>query len=150
MSSYRQIIYHIVFRTKNGESTISNEYKKELYAYIYGIIKNKNCFLYRINGVENHIHILSDLHPSISLANYLQIIKSNSSKWMTESGKFPLFKGWASGYAGITISQKDKESVIKYIINQEEHHKKFSFEKEYREMLNKYGIDIDERFFLND
>ena len=61
MSSYRQIIYHIVFRTKNGESTISNEYKKELYAYIYGIIKNKNCFLYRINGVENHIHILSDL-----------------------------------------------------------------------------------------
>ena len=150
MSSYRQILYHIVFRTKNGKPAITNEHKKELYAYILGIIKNKGCVLYRINGVENHIHILSDLHPSISLADYLQVIKSNSSKWMRESGKFPFFRGWASGYGGFTVSMKDKDRVVNYIINQEQHHKQFSFEEEYRKLLSEYEIEFDERYFLSD
>lgn len=150
MTSYRQILYHIVFRTKNGKPTISMEHKRELYAYIYGISKNKNCHLYRINGVENHIHILSDLHPSLSLAKYVQVIKSNSSKWKKESGKFPNFKGWASGYAGITISYSDKDSVVNYIINQEDHHKTFSFEKEFKELLINYGIEIEDQYFLQD
>ena len=69
MSTYRQILYHIVFRTKGSEKTICQEYRKELYQYIWGIVKNKNCVLFQINGMEEHIHMLSDLHLSVALAD---------------------------------------------------------------------------------
>ena len=94
MSAYRQILYHIVFRTKGSEKTINQTHVIELKKYIWGIIKNKKCVLYRINGMEEHIHILSDLHPSIALADYIREIKVSSSKWMKESGLFPKFRGW--------------------------------------------------------
>jgi putative transposase len=147
MSSYRQILYHIIFRTKNGEKTLAQESIKELYAYILGIVKNKKCFLYRINGMEDHIHLLSDLHPSIALADYLRDIKSSTSLWLKQQGKFSSFEGWADGYAALTYSWQDKEMIVNYIKNQQEHHKKETFEEEYRRLLEEHGITIDERYF---
>jgi putative transposase len=93
MSSHRQILYHIIFSTKNRIPAINQDHKTELYKYIWGIIKNKNCILYQINGSNNHIHILSDLHPSVSLANFVKDIKVATSLWMKESGGFPEFEG---------------------------------------------------------
>jgi REP element-mobilizing transposase RayT len=104
MSSYRQILYHLIFRTKESRKTLVQEHSRELYAYLMGIIKNKNCFLYRIIGIEDHIHILSDLHPSIALADYMRDIKTSSSIWLKQSTKFPAFEGWADGYAALTCS----------------------------------------------
>lgn len=127
--SYRQICYHIIFGTKNREATIPNEHCEELYKYIWGIIKNMNCKLYRINGVEDHIHICSDLHPSVCLADYIRTIKVSSGGWMKENGKFPHFKGWQDGYGAFTYSNKEKDVVINYIKNQKEHHKKVGFSK---------------------
>ena len=72
MSAYRQILYHIVFRTKYSEQVINQEYSADLYKYIWGIIKNKKCMLFRINGMADHIHILSDLHPSVALSDSLK------------------------------------------------------------------------------
>jgi REP element-mobilizing transposase RayT len=123
MSSYRQIIYHIIYGTKDRIKSIPNEHSPELYKYIWGIIKNQNSHLYRINGAEEHIHILCDLHPSVSLENYIKDIKVASSFWLKSKKDFPLFKGWAEGYAAITISVKEKDKVIEYIKNQKEHHK---------------------------
>ena len=80
MSSYRQILYHIIFRTKEGRLTLSSEHQKELFAYIMGIIKNKNCFLYRINGMKDHLHLLSDLHPTVALADYVRDIVEKRQK----------------------------------------------------------------------
>ena len=82
MSAYRQILYHIVFRTKYSEQVINQEYSADLYKYIWGIIKNKKCMLFRINGMADHIHILSDLHPSVALSDYIKDIKVASNKWM--------------------------------------------------------------------
>jgi len=147
MSSYRQIVYHIIFRTKRGEKTLPLAHAKELYAYIMGIVRNKNCFLYRINGMEDHLHILSDLHPSIALADYLRDIKTSSSLWLKENRNFPHFAGWASGYAALTYAHRDKDMIINYIKNQQEHHKKRSFEKEYRQLLKEHGVKIDEKYF---
>ncbi len=76
MSSFRQILYHIVFRTKYGAKTLPLAESEELYRYIWGIVKNKNGTLLRINGTEDHIHILSDLHPAVSLADYVREIKT--------------------------------------------------------------------------
>jgi len=148
MSSYRQILYHIVFRTKDSQKTLNLENSEELYKYIWGIIKGKNGVLYRINGMEDHIHILSDLHPSITLADYLRDMKTASSIWLKESGKFPQFNGWADGYAAFTYSYSDKETVINYIKNQREHHKTITFEEELRKLLTEHGVEINENFFF--
>ncbi len=146
MTSYRQILYHLVFRTKYNIPAIVPKHKKELYSYIWGIIRNKKCMLYQINGVEDHIHILSDLHPSIALADYMKDIKVASSIWMKESALFPKFRGWAEGYGAFTKTYRDKGIIINYIKNQEEHHRKVSFEKEYKRLLKEHGVKYDERF----
>jgi REP element-mobilizing transposase RayT len=147
MSSYRQILYHLIFRTKDSRKALVQEHSRELYDYVMGIIKNKNCFLYRINGMEDHLHILSDLHPTIALADYMRDIKTSSSIWLRQSGKFPEFDGWADGYAALTYSWKDKDMIVNYIKNQQEHHKQESFNDELRKLLIEYGIEMDERFF---
>ena len=112
-----------------------------------GFIKNKNCFLYRINGMEDHLHILCDLHPTIALADFMRDIKTSSSIWLKKSGKFPEFEGWADGYAALTYSWTDKEMIIDYIKNQQEHHKVESFEDELRRLLKEFGIEVDEKYF---
>ncbi len=147
MSTYRQIIYHIIFRTKEGNKTLTTENCGELYAYIQGIIKNKNCHIYRINGIEDHIHFLSDLHPSIALADYMRDIKTATSLWIKQGGKFRDFNGWAEGYAALTYAWCDKNKIIKYIMNQQEHHKKVTFMEEYRRLLEENGVKIDVRYF---
>ncbi len=148
MSSYRQILYQIVFRTKHSHKTLKKECREELFKYIHGILKNKKCHLYRINGMEEHIHILSDLHPSIALADFARDIKTASSIWLKQSGLFPDFIGWAGGYAALTYSNWDKDKLIDYVKNQQEHHKTETFEMEYRRLLEEHGIVVDERYFL--
>ena len=147
MSSYRQLLYHLVFRTKDSKPTIQQDHVDQLYSYISGIIKNKNSHLYRINGVENHLHILTDLHPSVALADFMREIKVSSSIWMKNGGLFPDFNGWADGYGSFTCSYMDMERVIEYIKNQQEHHRKKSFEEEYRILILGSGVKIDEMFF---
>jgi len=147
MSSYRQLLYHIVFRTQDSQPTICQENANRLYAYITGIIKNKNSHLYRINGIENHLHILTDIHPSVALVDFVREIKVSSSVWMKNSGLFPLFKGWADGYGSFTCSYFYLDKLVDYIKGQQEHHKKKTFEEEYRNLLMEYGIRIDERYF---
>jgi putative transposase len=146
MSSYRQILYHIVFRTKSNIPAIDPKYKTELYKYIWGIVKNKNCKLFQINGIEDHIHILSDLHPSVSLADFVKDIKVASSIWAKQSGFFPKFRGWSEGYGAFTYAYRNKEMIKRYIKNQEEHHRRKSFKEEYISLLKEFGIDHDDRF----
>ena len=112
MSSYKQIYYQIVFGTKNRKPTIPEAHCEELYKYVWGIIKNNKCHLYRINGVEDHIHIFSDLHPSVSLSDYVKDIKVASSIWMKNSGKFPRFEAWQDGYGAFTYSILEKDMII--------------------------------------
>jgi REP element-mobilizing transposase RayT len=146
MNSYRQILYHITFCTYQREDTLPLEHHDELYRYIWGIIKKRNCVLHRINGTENHIHILSDLHPTIALADYIKEIKTASNRWMKESGNFPDFISWAEGYCALTYSYRDKEMLVNYIKKQKEHHQVTGFEDEYRTLLHEAGIEADERY----
>lgn len=147
MSSYRQILYHLVFRTKDSRKTLTHAHSRELYAYVMGIIRNKNCYIYRINGMEDHLHILCDLHPSIALADFMRDLKTSSSIWLKQSGKFTEFSGWADGYAALTHGWRDKEKIVNYIKNQQEHHKKASFEDELRRLLFEQGIEVNEKYF---
>jgi REP element-mobilizing transposase RayT len=113
-----------------------------------GILKEKKCHLYRINGMEDHIHILSDLHPSIALADLMRDMKTSSSVWLKQQDEFKNFKGWADGYAALTKSVHEKEQIINYIKNQQEHHKKESFADEFKRLLIEENIEINEKYFL--
>ena len=149
MSSYRQIFYQVIFGTKNREATIAEGYCEELYKYITGIVKNNNCKLYHINGVADHIHILSDLHPSISLSDYVKDIKVASNLWMKGNGNFPKFEGWQEGYGAFTYSIRERDKIINYIKHQKEHHKSETFYDEYKRILTENGIEFDEKYLLS-
>jgi REP element-mobilizing transposase RayT len=146
MNSYRQILYHIVFCTHNRANTLPVEQHELLYKYIWGIIKKRNCVLYRINGTENHIHILSDLHPQTALSDFVKEIKTASNRWIKESGMFPDFISWADGYCALTYAYRDKDLILNYIKAQKEHHKQEKFEDEYKKLLKEFGIEFDEKF----
>jgi REP-associated tyrosine transposase len=148
MSSYCQIFYQIVFGTKYRKSTIDETHCLELYQYISGIIANKNCKLYQINGVEDHIHIFSDLHPTICLSDYVKDIKIASSIWMKECNKFPKFEAWQIGYGAFTYSIRERDMIINYVKNQKRHHKKEIFYDEFKRLLIENGIEFDEKYLL--
>lgn len=145
MSTYTQILYHIVFSTKDREPCLAVEKRSGLFRDIWGIIKNHQSRLYRVNGVEDHVHILSSLHPAAALADFVKDIKLGSS-WIKESGAFPRFRHWQDGYGAFTVSWSEKDTLIEYIKNQEEHHRKTSFIEEYRGLLKEAGIEFEERF----
>jgi putative transposase len=119
-----------------------------LYKYIWGIVNNLKCKLYRINSLPDHIHIFSDLHPAICLADYVKNIKVASSTWMKAGTMFPVFEGWQDGYGAFTYSEREKDMIINYVKKQKEHHKKESFMDEYRRLLNENGIAFDEKYLL--
>ena len=146
--SHRQILYQTVFCTKYRKPTISELHCAELYKYIWGVIKRKNCTLFRINGVEDHIHVVSDLHPTISLADFVKDIKVSSSLWMKECGLFPDFEGWSDGYGAFTYSIRQRDVIINYVKRQKEHHKKETFPDEYKALLNEHGVEYDEKYLF--
>lgn len=148
--SYTESFYHIVFRTYRSEKTIPVEHERELYAYIYGIARNIHCQTYRIGGMPDHIHIFVSLPSTLSLASFVQRVKTYSSKWLKTNCDFPDFRGWGHEYAGFSYSFRDKDMVVGYIMRQKEHHKTISFAEEYRAFVEENGIIVDERYFLRD
>ncbi len=148
MSTYTQIFYQIVFGTKYRRPTIDRNHDIELYKYIYGITKEKKCKLYRINGIEDHIHIFTDLHPTVSLSNFVKDIKVASGIWMKDSGKFPLFEAWQNGYGAFTYSIRERDKIIDYVKNQKVHHAKETFYDEYKRLMIESGLEFDERYLL--
>ena len=101
--------------------------------------------------MRDHIHMLVSINPTIALSDFMQVLKTETSKWMKENReKFPMFDGWGNGYAAFTYSEKDKETIRRYIINQKEHHKKISFGDEYLAILKEANISPENDYFLED
>ena len=155
MSTYTQIIYQIVFSTKNRENAFSKDNRPKLFAYIDGILSNNKCHLYRINAVEDHVHIVSHFHPTVALASLIKDIKIASSGFIKDNALFKHFVAWQEaclagrrGYGAFTYSFRDKDKLIEYVKNQEEHHKKITFKEEYIALLNEHGIEFDEKYLL--
>ncbi|GAB5409372.1 MAG: IS200/IS605 family transposase [Balneolaceae bacterium] len=148
MSTYTQLLYQIVFSTKHRKSCMLKDKRDQLYKYIWGVLKNKNCHLYRINGVEDHLHILIHIPPSISISSVVKDVKVSSSMFIKEHKLFQGFDGWQEGYGAFTYSINEKDRLIEYIKNQEEHHKKVTFKEEYRSFLIEHGIKFEEKYIL--
>lgn len=149
-NTYSQIHLHFVFAVKYRAGVIDKSWKNELYKYISGIISNNNHKLLAINGVSDHVHILVGMRPMQSVSDLLQDIKGGSSKWINEQklvkGKFE----WQEGYGVFSYGKSQVKDVIKYIENQEEHHRKHTFRSEYIEFLKKFEVEYDEKFIFSE
>jgi len=144
--SYVQFYCHVIFSTKNREPLIHSDFQDELYCYITGIIKNQDSFVYTINGMPDHIHILCALPKIITLPKFIQTIKMNSTKWVHENYKNHAHFSWQKGYGAFSVSASKKAQVIAYIDNQQKHHQNKSFQDELIEFLNAYDIEFDSKY----
>lgn len=144
--SLAKVYVHIVFSTKHREKLIVKEVRNELYSYIGGILKNVSSPLISIGGTSDHIHILCLQSKLITSAKLVEEIKRSSSKWIkSQHEKVKNFR-WQNGYGIFSISRGHVETVINYINNQEEHHRKDDFKAEFRELLKIYEVEYDERY----
>jgi len=147
-NTYSQIHIHIVFAVKGRKNYIAENHRDELEKYICGIISNDKCKTLAIYCNPDHIHILIGLNPKISISDLLSDIKANSSKFINEKKWLPDKFNWQDGYGAFTYSKSQIDYVIKYILNQYQHHKKKSFHEEYISILDKFKIVYDEKYLF--
>jgi len=147
-NTYTQIHIQAVFAVQNRDCIIGKAWREELYRYITGIIQNHQHKVLAINGMPDHVHVFFGFRPTQSLADLMQDIKGDSSKWINTKG---LVKGkfsWQEGYGAFSYSKSHVEQVIHYIRNQEEHHRKKTFKEEYLDMLRKFEVDFNEAYIF--
>ena len=145
MYTYTQTLYQVTFHTKFNENTLLKHKQNELYSYLATVISNKKCHAFRIGGVEDHIHIIMRLHPSVALSDLVKDIKLSSSSMIRKKSLFPDFSGWQVGYAAFTYSEDALPDLIDYVINQEKHHQKTNTKEELIRLLKIRNVDFDEK-----
>jgi putative transposase len=140
------LLFHIVFSTKDREPLIRPAFRDELQKYIAGIVRNEGGVLLGVGGMPDHLHLVTKFKSDRSVAEMVRLIKANSSKWVNEehgaAGRF----AWQNGYGAFTVSQSQLDALLNYVANQESHHRVRSFQDEYREFLIKHGVEFDEKY----
>jgi putative transposase len=143
--SLSHLIVHAVFSTKDRWPFLhSQQIRVDIYSYIAGILKNLQCHPIKIGGVGDHVHILSSLSKKIAFADMIGRVKGSSSKRLTEKG----IRGfaWQNGYGAFSVSESNVEALTAYISTQDEHHRRFSYQEELRELLKRHRVAFDERY----
>lgn len=145
--SLARVVLHLVFSTKNRVPHLKDPaLRARLHAYLAGVLQNLDCEPILLNGVEDHVHILCNLSRTETIAGLVEAAKKSSSKWMKEQG--PAYRDfyWQGGYGAFSVSQSNVEPVRGYIASQEEHHRRVSFQDEFRALCQRHGQEIDERY----
>jgi REP element-mobilizing transposase RayT len=147
-NTYTQIHIQLVFAVQNRQSLISKDWQDELYRYITGIVQNRQHKVLAINGMPDHLHLLIGLRPTQSLFELVQEIKGGSSRWVNDK---KLVKGrfeWQEGYGAFSYGKSQVDAVVRYIQQQEEHHRVRTFREEYLAFLELFGVDYDEKYIF--
>ena len=143
--TYTNLLYHIVFSTKQRIPLITDSIREELYRYIGGIIRGEGGILLEIGGTADHVHLLAKLKPAVAISDILRVVKANSSKWANERKRRLRKFGWQDGYAAFSVSQSQVSRVRRYIATQEDHHRQRSFKDELISLLDRHHVEYDER-----
>jgi len=147
-NTYTQLYIQFVFAVQGRRNLIKESFRDELEKVMCGIVTNHKCKTYAIYCNPDHTHIFIGMHPTMSPSKLMEQVKSGSSKWLNEKkyimGKF----SWQDGYGAFTYSKSHIDNVVKYVLNQREHHKKQTFRNEYLSFLKKFEIDYDEKFLF--
>jgi len=142
--SLAKVYVHLVFSTQGRETCLAEAVRPNLFAYLAGILQNLECSAVKVGGIADHVHVLFVLARTIPLSKVVEEAKKGSSKWMKTQG-VPAF-AWQAGYGAFSVSASQVDIVSKYIENQEEHHRKTTFQDEFRQFCRKYGVQLDERY----
>jgi putative transposase len=141
--TYAQNVIHVVFSTKDRRRLMSAEFRPRMWAYAAGICKKFDIHVLAVGGMEDHIHFLLRIPPNLAVAKAVLAIKSNSSRWASEEGhKF----AWQQGYGAFSVSSSIVPAVVRYIQNQEAHHRGMSFDAEFLALLKKHGLEFDTKY----
>ena len=147
-NTYTQIYIHIVFAVKHRNALISSSWKERLHKYMTGIIQNQGHKLIAINTVPDHVHIFIGMKPDVALSDLVRDIKRDSTNFVNNEirlkGKF----SWQEGFGAFSYSHSQIDSVVKYILNQEEHHRSKTFREEYETMLKEYAVEYNDRYIF--
>jgi len=144
--SHACILIHLIFSTKNRTPWIDKTQWGNTHAFLAGVARQCECEAYRVGGVEDHVHLAIRLGRTLAVADLVQELKTVSSKWMKTQKDIPSEFAWQKGYGAFSLGISQKDSLIRYIDGQEEHHRKQTFQDEYRTFMRKYGIEFDERY----
>lgn len=148
-NTYTQVYIHYVIATKHRMRFLTADIQQEIHAYAAGLIKTLNCFLQGIGGMDDHLHLLVGLHPTLAVSEFAQKFKANTSRFINEKGWYEGKFEWQEGYGAFSVSQSGLERVRKYIRNQAEHHRRQSFSSEYEQLLTKYGIHYKKPYLFH-
>ncbi len=148
-NTYTQIYIQIVFTVKGRQNLILKENREELHKFITGIVNNRNQKLLAVFAMPDHIHLLVSISPSISISDLVRDIKAGSSKFINEKGWINGKFSWQEGYGAFSYSRSSVDAVVKYILNQEEHHKKKTFKEEYLDFLQRFEIRYDPQYLFD-
>lgn len=144
--SLAKILVHVIFSTKNRHPFLKDDVRDELHRYIATILKDHESPAILIGSVENHIHILCSQSKNYTTSKIVEEAKKGSSKWIkTKGAAYEKFQ-WQNGYGAFSVSQSHVDDVVQYIASQKEHHRKMTFEEEFRSFLKKYQVEYDERY----
>lgn len=143
--TFTYLLTHVIFSTKDRKPYIDAELRPQLLAYMGGIVRELSGKALSINGTADHIHLLLWLPPTVSVTEVLRVLKTNSSRWVHEKWHSRRDFGWQVGYAAFSVSKSNLSTVVKYIANQEQHHRKMSFQEEFILYLRKHGIEYHEQ-----
>ena len=147
-NTYSQVYIQIVFAVSGRQNLIPKKHREELHKYITGIVQKRENKMLSVFCMPDHVHLLTGLRPSMSISNLARDIKAGSSNFINEKdwvkGKF----SWQEGFGAFSYSRSQIDTVIKYILNQEEHHRKKTFRVEYLELLKEFDIEFDEKYLF--
>ena len=149
-NTYHQVYIQAVFAVKYRESTISPIWKDTLFSVLGQLVTETGCRSMIVNGVEDHVHCLIGLKPTVSIAELMQSVKAKSSKYVNEEQLSKKRFKWQEGYGVFSYSQSHVETVYDYVLNQEKHHKETTFKKEYTTLLDMYKVPYEERYIFQD
>ena len=148
-NTFSQIYLQFVFAVKNRRSLVPKQHKEELHKYITGLVQNRKAKLLAIHCMPDHIHIFTGFKPILSISDFVKEVKVESNEFINGKGWIGEKFAWQEGYGVFSYSHSHIDNVVKYIINQEEHHKKKTFKEEYLEFLTKFKIEHDEKYLFN-
>ena len=146
--TFSQIYIQVVFAVKHRNSLILPEWEERLYQYITGIVRGKEQKMLAINGTRNHIHFFIGMKPSCCLSDLVREVKKSSNEFINENQFIASKFNWQEGYGAFSYSHSQIDNVIKYIMNQKEHHRKVTFKEEYIDFLQKFEIEHDEKYLF--
>ena len=147
-NTYSQINIHCVFSVKGRQNFITKSFRDDLHKYMSGILVHDELYPLAVGGWKDHVHVFFELHPDVKISDTMRILKASSSKWINDNqlikGKFQ----WQQGYGAFSYSRSQRDHVIRYITEQEAHHKTTTFKEEYLDMLEKFEVDFNDEYLF--